>query len=69
MSRLIHPNQLAVMLAEREDLEDELESKRINRALRFLEGIDTEDEALRLRRRRRAQRSAVSSMTRSLVAR
>ncbi len=65
MSRLIHPNQLAVMLAERDDLEDEMETKRINRALRFLEGVDTEEEALRLRRRRRAQRAAGSSLIRS----
>ena len=57
MSHSIHPNQLSVILAERSD---EADNSNISRALRFLEGIDTEEEALRLRRRRRAQRAAGS---------
>lgn len=57
MIHSIHPNQLSVTLAERCD---EADNSNISRALRFLEGIDIEEEALRLRRRRRAQRAAGS---------
>ncbi len=55
MSRMFHLNQLPVMLAEQDNCGDELEKSKISHALRFLEGIDYEDDALRLRRRRRAQ--------------
>ena len=57
MSHSIHPNQLSVMVAAQHD---EAESSNISRALRFLETVDYEEEALRLRRRRRAQRAAGS---------
>lgn len=55
MSHSIHPNQVSVMLAEHND---ETDNQDVSRALRFLEGVDYEEEALRLRRRRRAQRAA-----------
>lgn len=55
MSHSIHPNQLSVTLAEHNV---ETDNQNISPALRFLEGVDYEEEALRLRRRRRAQRAA-----------
>lgn len=58
MSHSIHPNQLSVMLAEHNAHQDDLDVENISHALRFLEGVDYEEEALRLRRRRRAQRAA-----------
>ncbi len=57
MSYYIHPNQLQGLLAEQEDYEDNVDMRSISRALRFLEGIDYEEEPLRLRRGRRAQRA------------
>ncbi len=58
MSHTIHLNQLPVMLAEQNDDEGQNEARGLSHALRFLEGIDYEDDALRERRRRRAQRAA-----------
>ena len=55
MSRILHPNQLPVMLAEQDDYEDDMEPRSVKRALRFLEGMDYEDDSLRLRRRRQAR--------------
>lgn len=60
MSHSIHSNRLSVMLDERNVHNNEAEPKNICCALKFLEGVDHEDEALRLRRRRRAQRAAGS---------
>ena len=55
MSHSIHFNQMSVMLAEQDD---ENCHSNLSHALRFLETVDYEEEALRLRRRRRAQRAA-----------
>ncbi len=57
MSHSIHSNQLSVMLTEQNEEND---SSSISPALRFLEEVDYEEEALRQRRRRRAQRAAGS---------
>ncbi len=60
MSYYFHPNQLQGLLAEHEDYEDyedNVDMRSISRALRFLEGLDYEDEPLRLRRGRRAQQT------------
>ena len=70
MSHSIHPNQLCVLLAEHQD---ETDNSNISRALRFLETVDHDEEVLRLRRRRRAQRAAGSiagfTAARSIIAR
>ncbi len=57
MSYFIHPNQLPGMLAEHNDYDDSVDIWSISRALRFLEGIDYDDEPLNLRRRHRTERS------------
>lgn len=57
MSHSIHPNQLSVILAEHSD---EADNSNIRRALLFLAEVDYEEEALRLRHRRRVQRAAGS---------
>ena len=62
MSYFIHPNQLQTMLAEQEEYDDNVDIRSISHALRFLEGIDWEVEPLRLRRRRRAQRTSESQL-------
>ncbi len=58
MSHSIHLNQMSVMSVMLAKHHDEEENVNQSRALRFLETIDYEEEALRLRRRRRAQRAA-----------
>ncbi len=55
MSHSIHLNQLSAIPTQ---FNDETDTQNISRALRFLEEVDYEEEALRLRRRRRAQRAA-----------
>jgi hypothetical protein len=57
MSHSIHSNQLSVILNEDNN---EANDQNISPALRFLEEVDYEEETLRLRRRRRAQRAAGS---------
>ena len=58
MSYFFHPNQLQCMLAEQDNYDDNLDMRSISRALRFWEGIDDEEEPLRLRHRRRVQRDS-----------
>ncbi len=58
MSYYFHSNQLQGLLAEQEDFEDNVDMRSVSRALRFLEGIDYEEEPLRFRRGRRAQRAS-----------
>ncbi len=60
MSDYFHPNQLQGLLAEHgdyEDYEENVDMRSISRALRFLEGVDYDEEPLRFRRGRRAQRA------------
>ena len=52
MSYFFHPNQLQGMLAEQDEYDDNIDIRNLSRALRFLEGIDYEEEPLRQRRRR-----------------
>jgi hypothetical protein len=47
------------ILNEQDDYNDNFDMRSISHALRFLEGIDYEEEALRLRRRQRARRPAL----------
>ncbi len=58
MSYFFHPNQLQGMLAEQDEYDDNVDIRSISRALRFLEGIDYEEEPLRQRRRRHARRAS-----------
>ncbi len=57
MSHSIHSNQMSVFLAEHQNQDN---NQSLGSALRFLEEVDYEAEALRLKRRRRAQRTAGS---------
>ncbi len=55
MSYFFHPNQLQGTLAEQDDFDENMDIRSISRALRFLEGVDYQEEPLRFRRGRRAQ--------------
>ena len=58
MSYFFHLNQLQGLLAEQDDYHDNIDFRSISRALRFLEGVDYEEEPLLLRRRRRVQQAS-----------
>ncbi len=60
MSYSIHPNQLRGLLAEQDVEDDNFDFRNVNRALRFLEGVDYGEEPLRVRRYRRAKRASGS---------
>ena len=66
MGQIIHPNQLQSILTTLDEEEDVSES--MNAALRFLEGIDHEENSFRRRRRRRAERTADTAVS-SIAAR
>ncbi len=65
MKHSIHPNQFPTLssMSEEEDY-----SGSIKAALKFLEGLDQDEESLRLRRRRQARRSAAAAAS-SMAAR
>jgi len=64
MSYVIHPNQLQGLLAQHDEYEENLDMRSISRALRFLEGLDYEEEPLRIRRSRRVQRASEAYLLR-----
>ncbi len=66
MKHSIHPNQFPTLDAMHDEEEDCTGG--IKAALKFLEGIDHDDESLRIRRRRQARRSAAAAVS-SLTAR
>ena len=71
MKHSIHPNQFP-SLRMTFDENDEEASQGMSAALRFLEGIDYEEDALRQRRRRRNERAVAGHLTairRALVTR
>ena len=59
MGQIIHPNQFPSLVQKEEDEA----SEGMAAALRFLEGIDNEDDSLRRRRRRRAERAAAATVS------
>ncbi len=58
MSYFFHPNQLQGMVTEQDEYDDNIDIRNLSRALRFLEGIDYEEEPLRQRRRRSTRRAS-----------
>ena len=56
MSHSIHFNQLSVVLAEHQESENNCENRKISQAMRFLEGVQYEEDAFRVRRWRRIHR-------------
>ena len=61
MGQIIHPNQFPLVQSTLQE-EDDI-SGRMSAALQFLEGIDYEEDSLRLRRRRRAERTAAATVS------
>ena len=61
MKHSIHPNQFPSLRMTFE--ENDESSEGMSAALRFLEGIDYEEDALRQRRRRRNERAVAGHLT------
>ena len=60
MGQIIHPNQFPAI---QNTVEEEEIPENMNAALRFLEGINYDDDSLRRRRRRRAERAAAANVS------
>ena len=56
MSHSIHFNQLSAVLAEHQEGVNNRDNRKIGRAMRFLEGVQYEEDSLRVRRWRRTHR-------------
>ncbi|MGB0909538.1 MAG: hypothetical protein ACPGYT_04195 [Nitrospirales bacterium] len=66
MKHSIHPNQFPTLNTMSD--EEEGYAGGVKAALKFLEGIDQDDESLRIRRRRQARRTAAAAVS-SMAAR